>query len=116
MKMSEKIIKIREQLNINRSEFARKINIDVAAVWRWEKGERMPSNIAMSGICKAFNVNSKWLIDDDLKADMFLDISNKALKQLSHDYDLQNEDEQFIKSYLSANHEKRKAINSVVKF
>lgn len=116
MKTFEKIIKIRFDSGLNQSEFAKKLNIDRAAVFRWEKGETKPSKPTLLNICNTFNVNPVWLIDENNSVDPYIAINNDVLCTLKNKYDLSGSDIDFLKSYLSANQEKRQAINNVVKF
>jgi len=59
--MNERIKEIREQLQLSKAEFARRIKITGNAIGNIESGIRNPSNQTISLICEKFNVNEEWL-------------------------------------------------------
>lgn len=57
----EKLKEVRETLNINKAEAARKLNISAMAYGRYEKGEREPSYQTVCFIANAFHCNIDFL-------------------------------------------------------
>ena len=56
MKISEKILSIRESHGLTQKEFAARVFVTRQAVSKWEKGKSLPSLEAIECICKEFNV------------------------------------------------------------
>jgi transcriptional regulator with XRE-family HTH domain len=47
---------------ISQEEFARRTGINKSTLGRYERGTNAPDTNAVTAICKAFNVNSEWLL------------------------------------------------------
>ena len=67
----ERLIQLRESLNINKAEAARRLNISAMAYGRYEKGDREPSYQTVSFIAQTFQCNIDFLygISDDISID-----------------------------------------------
>ena len=60
--VAERITEIVEQTGLNKSEFARRINVTPAYISKLGKSpDSMPSDRTISDICREFNVNELWL-------------------------------------------------------
>ena len=60
--INERIKKIFDTLNMSQSDFARKINVTPAYVWKiLNKNESTPSDRLIEDICQKFLVNESWL-------------------------------------------------------
>lgn len=60
--INERIKKIFDTLNMSQSDFARKINVTPAYVWKiLNKNESTPSDRLIEDICQKFLVNEPWL-------------------------------------------------------
>lgn len=59
--MKDRIKAVREANNMNRTRFAEKLNTSVAAISRYESGDRIPSDAILKLISKEFNVSFAWL-------------------------------------------------------
>ena len=57
----ERLIEVRESLNITKAEAARRLNISAMAYGRYEKGEREPSYQTVCYIAQTFNCNIDYL-------------------------------------------------------
>lgn len=70
----ERLIEVRNSLNINKAEAARRLNISAMAYGRYEKGEREPSYQSVCFIAQTFHCNIDFLygISDDMKADYII--------------------------------------------
>lgn len=64
---------LREELGLNQSEFAKKLNVTSAAISKIEKGKGNLTERMMNDICREFMVNKEWLISGT--GDMFVDAS-----------------------------------------
>ena len=56
-----KLVRLHPSIKLNQSAFGERLGITAAGVSRIESGERNPSNQIILAICRAFNVNEKWL-------------------------------------------------------
>lgn len=67
----ERLIKVRNSLNINKAEAARQLNISAMAYGRYEKGEREPSYQSVCFIAQTFHCNIDFLygISDEMNSD-----------------------------------------------
>ncbi|WP_026506651.1 helix-turn-helix domain-containing protein [Butyrivibrio sp. MC2013] len=63
----DRLIKIREEMGINKAEAARRLNMSAMGYGRYEKGEREPSFQTVSFIADTFNTTVDYLcgINDD---------------------------------------------------
>jgi transcriptional regulator with XRE-family HTH domain len=59
--VKDRIKAVRESNNMNRTRFAEKLNTSVAAISRYESGDRIPSDAILKLISKEFNVSFAWL-------------------------------------------------------
>ena len=46
---------------MSQHEFAKRLNLNQAAISYYEKGVRMPLDAIVTSICREFNVNEHWL-------------------------------------------------------
>ena len=60
--MNNRIKEIREKNNLNRSQFAKKIEISPSAVQYIEIGKTKPSIDTIKKICELFNESADWII------------------------------------------------------
>lgn len=70
MKFSEKIMKLRRQKGLSQEEFANKLNVSRQAIYKWETEQSVPDIKNVQEICKIFNVNIEYLLNDDLNEDV----------------------------------------------
>lgn len=59
--MKDRIKQVRESKGLNLTRFADALNTSVAAVSRYESGEREPSNAVLTLISQKFGVSYAWL-------------------------------------------------------
>ena len=71
--MHERIKKIRNNLGLTQREFADKIKVKRNTVATYEMGRSVPSDSAISLICREFNVNEDWLRNGT--GEMFINLS-----------------------------------------
>ena len=60
-KVNERIKKLRKSLGLTQQEFSDRIKVKRNTVATYEMGRSMPSDAAISLICREFNVNETWL-------------------------------------------------------
>lgn len=71
--ISERVLFIRNKLQLSQSLFAEKLRITKSYVSYIENGKREPSDVILSAICNKFNVNETWLRTGE--GEPFFDVS-----------------------------------------
>ena len=61
--MNERVKTLRKVLQLNQTEFGKKIGITMRAVQKWENGESKPQNSTLKSLINTFNVNPDWLLN-----------------------------------------------------
>lgn len=59
--MKDRIKKIRNDIGLSQTDFAKKLSVSRSAVCKMESGENSPSEQTISLICKVFSINEDWL-------------------------------------------------------
>lgn len=59
--LNERIKKIRTALNLNQTDFGKKIGVKQTTIAGYESGARQPLDTVIASICREFNVNEEWL-------------------------------------------------------
>lgn len=110
MEIHERLKLLREQLNLTTRAFGASINMSGGAITNMEKGQRNITDRTIRDICREYNVNPDWLMNDnepmyeDIVSD--LDIDEEA-KQLLKQYSLLNDkDRELVKNIINSFAEK----------
>lgn len=77
--MNERVKTLRKVLQLNQTEFGKKIGITMRAVQKWENGKSKPQNSTLKSLINTFNVNPDWLLNGN--GEMFLDNENNKQEQ-----------------------------------
>ena len=99
--MKDRLRKLRKTLDLTQSEFAERIGTVQNTITGYESGRRNPSGPVISAICKEFNVNKDWLLNNE--GEMFNPSSNDAINELTKKYDLSNTIRLFIEKLVTLN-------------
>ena len=59
--LDERIKKIRTALNLNQTDFGKKIGVKQTTIAGYENGVRQPLDTVIASICRVFSVNEEWL-------------------------------------------------------
>lgn len=59
--MKDRIKQLRRILNLTQDSFGSRISVKGNTVAQWESGRNDPPSVAISFICKEYNVNENWL-------------------------------------------------------
>ena len=73
--MNERVKTLRKVLQLNQTEFGKKIGITMRAVQKWENGESKPQQSTIKALISTFNVNPDWLLNGT--GEMFLDNASR---------------------------------------
>lgn len=70
--MNTRIKAIREGCGLTQEEFGKRIGSARNTIANYETGNRKPSNVVITSICREFNINEEWLRtgDGEPKKDM----------------------------------------------
>ena len=93
--MNERIKKIRKAIGLTQQEFADSIKVKRNTVATYEMGRSIPSDAAISLICKQFDVNEEWLrsgtgemfiekTEDEEISEMLADIQLSGIGSFKH--------------------------------
>ena len=97
--IKDRIKKLRRELDLTQTEFAKKIGTKQSTITGYENGLRTPSGLAVSSICKAFGVNEKWLLDGT--GDMFAKSEEISLDDFARQHGATDFEIKIIKAYFS---------------
>lgn len=105
MEIGDRIKKLRKELDMTQTEFAKRIGSVQNTVTGYENGRRNPSAPILALISKEFNVNEKWLRTGE--GEMFNPESTDVLEQMAKKYNLSNAEYIMIEKFLSLRPEAR---------
>lgn len=89
--MNERIKKIRKEVGLTQQEFAEAIKVKRNTVATYEMGRSIPSDAAISLICRAFDVNEEWLRTGE--GEMFIEkTKDEQIAEMLADIQLSGED------------------------
>ena len=96
--MNKRIKELRKTLGLTQLEFANKIGVKRNTVATYEMGRSVPSDSALSLICKTFDVNEIWLRTG--QGDIFNPVPETSVDELVKEYGLDELDRRIILGYL----------------
>ena len=96
--MNKRIKELRKALGLTQLEFANKIGVKRNTVATYEIGRSVPSDSALSLICKTFDVNEIWLRTG--QGDIFNPVPETLVDELVKEYGLDELDRRIILGYL----------------
>lgn len=106
--MKERIKKIRKTLDLTQQEFAERIGVKRNTVATYEMGRSIPSDAAVSLICREFNVNETWLRTGE--GEMFKVSPVSELDALVEKYGLGDAARVLIERFITLKAEEREVI------
>lgn len=109
----ERVIKIRNDENLNQSQFAKRLNMDRSAISMFESGKRGLTKKTLADICEKFNVNRKWL--ETGEGEPYNAVIPATIKLLKAEYNLDDLDVQIIEKYLELSPIERQVFKDYIK-
>lgn len=106
--VNERIKKLRKTLGLTQQEFADRIKVKRNTVATYEMGRSIPSDSAISLICREFGVYEEWLRNGI--GEMFEARPTAALDALAIERNLSNGDYVFIEKFLNMKPDFRRTI------
>lgn len=84
MKFNDKLIKLRKEKGLSQEELGEILEVSRQSVSKWELGQAMPDIEKIRTICKFFDVNFDYLLDEDITEinEEKTILKNKSRKQL----------------------------------
>lgn len=98
MTQGERVKEIRTALSLTLEKFGEKLGVGKTAISKIEKNERSLTDQMAKSICREYNVNYDWLMDED--GDMFSNLPQTVLDELCLQYDLDDLDRFIVELYV----------------
>lgn len=98
MTQGERVLEIRKALGLTMDKFGEKLGVQKSAISKVEKDKVNLSDQMVRAICREYNVNYDWLMDE--KGDMFSDLPQTVLDELCVQYELDDLDRFIVELYV----------------
>ena len=105
MTQGERVKEIRTVLSLTLEKFGEKLGVGKTAISKIEKNERSLTDQMAKSICREYNVNYDWLMDED--GEMFSDLPQTVLDELCVQYNLDDLDRSLVEMYLEMSEQVR---------
>ena len=90
MKIGERLKKIREKLNLNQKEFAKKLGTSSTTITMIENGQRDPSRQLLIKLAEVYKIDITWILTgmgkvfiDNIKVNLMFDEAITLLKDFT---------------------------------
>ena len=113
MTQGERVKEIRTVLSLTLEKFGEKLGVGKTAISKIEKSERSLTDQMAKSICREYNVNYDWLMDED--GDMFSDLPQTVLDELCLQYELDDLDRFIVELYVGLPKDVRDGIKARAK-
>lgn len=115
MTVGERVKYLRNELGLNQTEFAEKINIKRSTVAGYENNSRKVIDRAIADIVREYNVNYEWLVYGE--GEMFIDNDEDIYNLIDRIMTNDNEYHKFlIKQVSSMSDEQIETIKSLIEY
>ena len=106
--MNERIRELRKMLDINQTDFGKKIDVSQRVVSSMETPGGTVTERNFNAICKAFNVNPDWLKHG--VGEIFVETREALIQSLVDEFDLSPNEAVLLKTFLELPAEHRKGV------
>lgn len=113
MTQGERVKEIRTVLSLTLEKFGEKLGVGKTAISKIEKNERSLTDQMAKSICREYNVNYDWLMDED--GEMFSDLPQTVLDELCLQYELDDLDRFIVELYVGLPKDVRDGIKTRAK-
>lgn len=110
--INKRIKIIREKLNLNQDDFAKKIDLSRNAITQFETNRRNPSDRTLKDIANAFNVDYFWLRDGT--GEIFSQFPDSIIDDLVIEFNLSELDRRIIEKFLKLDANKRNSFTELM--
>lgn len=114
MTQGERVKEIRTVLSLTLEKFGEKLGVGKTAISKIEKNERSLTDQMAKSICREYNVNYDWLMDED--GEMFSDLPQTVLDELCLQYELDDLDRFIVELYVGLPKDVRDGIKARAKY
>ena len=111
--LKERLKELRRLLGINQKKFGENIGVSTSAISRLESGDINFTEQMIITICREFNVNRAWFVEG--VGDMFVDLPDTILDELSLQFDLTEEEKELVSDFCKLPKEQRAVIVSFLR-
>ena len=113
MTQGERVLEIRKVLGLTMDKFGEKLGVQKSAISKIEKDKVNLSDQMVKLICREYNVNYDWLMDED--GEMFSDLPQTVLDELCSQYELDDLDRFIVELYVGLPKDVRNGIKARAK-
>lgn len=113
MTQGERVLEIRKVLGLTMDKFGEKLGVQKSAISKIEKDKVNLSDQMVKLICREYNVNYDWLMDEE--GEMFSDLPRTVLDELCSLYELDDLDRFIVELYIGLPNDVRDAIKTRAK-
>ncbi|WP_418443645.1 helix-turn-helix domain-containing protein [Blautia sp.] len=113
MTQGERVLEIRKVLGLTMDKFGEKLGVQKSAISKIEKDKVNLSDQMVKLICREYNVNYDWLMDED--GEMFSDLPQTVLDELCSQYELDDLDRFIVELYVGLPKDVRDGIKARAK-
>lgn len=113
MTQGERVLEIRKVLGLTMDKFGEKLGVQKSAISKIEKDKVNLSDQMVKLICREYNVNYDWLMDED--GEMFSDLPQTVLDELCLQYELDGLDRFIVELYVGLPKDVRDGIKARAK-
>ena len=113
MTQVERVLEIRKVLGLTMDKFGEKLGVQKSAISKIEKDKVNLSDQMVKLICREYNVNYDWLMDED--GEMFSDLPQTVLDELCSQYELDDLDRFIVELYVGLPKDVRDGIKARAK-
>lgn len=113
MSIGKRVKELRQTLKLSQPAFGQKLGVGRDVIANIEL-ERVPvRELTLKMICKTFNVNPLWL--EAGEGEMFLEMPQVILDELTEQYDLSPTERSIVENYLKMPPEDRRRVHQLLK-
>ena len=113
MTQGDRVKDVRKTLKLTLEEFGKKVGVTKQTVSRIENGINNLTDQMVKSICREFNVNYDWLMDEE--GEMFSDLPQTVLDELCSQYELDDLDRFIVELYVGLPKDVRDGIKARAK-
>lgn len=113
MTQGERVLEIRKVLGLTMDKFGEKLGVQKSAISKIEKDKVNLSDQMVKLICREYNVNYDWLMDE--AGEMFSDLPQTVLDELCSQYELDDLDRFIVELYVGLPKDVRDGIKARAK-
>lgn len=112
MELSDRIMELRQHLELSQEDFGKRIGLSRFAISNYESGKRNLPDRVLKDICREFSVDYFWLTEGI--GEPFLGLPDMIIDDLVVQYGLDEDDRAIIMNYIRADKSVRAGIKTFI--